>query len=88
MEVVALKDRIELLPKQYHIEIARIIVNTNTPFNENQNGIFVNLSNVQPTVMERLVNYLQYVELQERDLRVDETQKNDLKDEFFSASNG
>jgi hypothetical protein len=88
MEIVALKDRLELLPKQYHLEIARIIVATNTPFNENQNGVFVNLSNVAPAVLEKLVQYVEYVELQERELCVDESQKNDLKDEFFSAANG
>ena len=88
MDVGALKDRIELLPKQYHLEIARIIVGTGTPFNENQNGVFVNLSNVAPAVLDKMVHYVEYVELQERELRVDETQKNDLKDEFFSAANG
>ena len=88
MEIVALKDRLELLPKQYHLEIARIIVETRTPFNENQNGVFVNLSNVAPDVLDKLVHYVEYVELQERELRVDESQKSDLKDEFFSAANG
>ena len=88
MEIVALKDRIELLPKQYHLEIARIIVDTSTPFNENQNGMFVNLSNVSPAVLKKLEQYLEYIELQERELRVDEVQKNDLKGEFFSAANG
>ena len=51
-----LKDKIENLPKLYHIEIGKLLNNHNITLNENQNGIFVNLSTLSPDIIDKLMN--------------------------------
>ena len=83
MNLVAIKDKIESLPRSYHVEIARILSDNNAVVNENQNGIFVNLSLIDPSIIEKLVQYVAYIDLQECQLSVDETSKGGLKEHFF-----
>ena len=78
-----MKDKIEALPKNYHIEIARILKSHQVAFNENQNGIFVNLSAVDSPIIEQVMHYLAYIDLQESQLNVDEASKGGLKEHFF-----
>ena len=86
MNVVAIKDKIEALPKSYHLEIARLLFDHKAPVNENQNGIFVNLSLLDAALLEKIVQYIAYIELQECQLSIDETSKGGLKDNFFPSS--
>ena len=84
MDLLNIKDKIESLPRQYHSEIARLLMDHNTPYNENSNGMFVNLSLLSPEVLTKVVQYISYLDLQERQLSADETQKVDLKETFFT----
>jgi hypothetical protein len=86
MNLAALKDRIEELPKHHHIEIARIIAETNTAFNENQNGIFVNMAGLHAETVTKMNRYVEHVALQEAHLKVDEACKGELKENFFGLS--
>jgi hypothetical protein len=79
-----LKDKIESLPKLYHIEIGKLLNNYNIHLNENQNGIFVNLSTLSPDMIDKLNEYVKYIELQEKILNIDETEKEELKDTYFT----
>lgn len=79
-----LKDKIENLPKLYHIEIGKILNNHNIHLNENQNGIFVNLSTLSSDIIDKLNEYIRYIELQEKILNIDETEKEELKDTYFT----
>ena len=46
MNLHVMKDRIETMPKHYQIEIGKILIKQyECTHNENQNGIFINLSN-------------------------------------------
>jgi hypothetical protein len=84
MNVSDIKDSIEQMPKNYHIEIARILITKfNVAYDENQNGIFINLSHLSPEVHATMTNFINYVNLQEKQLRDDETKKDGLKDIFF-----
>lgn len=83
MELIELKDRIEVLPKLYHIEIGKLLNKYNVHLNENQNGIFINLSKLSPEIIDNLIKYVQYIELQEKTLNIDETEKEELKDIYF-----
>lgn len=85
MNLAALKDRIEELSKPHHVEIARIVVESSTAYNENQNGIFVNMAALQPETIVKMQRYVEHVALQEAHLKVDETSKGELKEIFFSA---
>jgi len=79
-----LKDKIESLPKIYHIEIGKMLHNYSIHLNENQNGIFVNLSKLSPDMIDKLNEYIRYIELQEKILNIDETEKEELKDTYFT----
>lgn len=84
MNVNEMKDRIEQMPKNYHVEMARILINTHKiSYDENQNGLFFNLSQLSVDVYEKMQHFIEYVELQERQLKVDEIEKDELKDSFF-----
>jgi hypothetical protein len=53
----------------YQIEIGKILIGQyKITHNENQNGIFINLSNVSYEILEKLQKYIDYVNLQESQL--------------------
>jgi len=84
MNVQDMKERIEIMPKHYQIEIGKILIGQHqTIYNENQNGIFINLSNVSYEILEKVQKYIDYVNLQESQLNQTEQQKDELKDLFF-----
>ena len=84
MDPVKLRDSIESLSKENHIEIGRILYSNGIFMNENQNGIFVNISTVDPKVIEKVQQYVEYVELQEKQLVLGETAKEGLNQLFFT----
>jgi hypothetical protein len=83
MNVVYLRDRIEALPKEYHKGIARIFIEENVSYDENKNGMFINLSTVHQTVLEKVARYISYVDLQQLTITTGETERQDLKSQFF-----
>ena len=83
MNVVYLRDRIEALPKEYHKGIARIFIEENVSYDENKNGMFINLSTVDQTVLEKVARYISYVDLQQLTITTGETERQDLKSQFF-----
>jgi len=86
MSLLELKDRIEDLPRNHHVEIARIVVESSTAYNENQNGIFVNMASLEPDTIQKMKRYVEHVALQEAHLKVDEASKGELKENFFSKT--
>ena len=85
MNIQSIKDKIEQFTPNYHIELARILFREyNVPYDENQNGIFINLSHLSIPLLERIEKFIQYVEHQELHLSKDETEKNGLKDIYFN----
>jgi hypothetical protein len=84
MNIQTIKDKIECMTSNYHIEIARILINDNKiDYDENQNGIFINLTQLSPSVLKKVEKFIEYVTVQESYINVDETQKNGLKDIYF-----
>ena len=84
MNLSDIKDRVEQMSKNYHVEIARLLIQKyNVSYDENQNGLFINLSNLSPEVHKTIIHFINYVDLQEKQLRDDENEKDGLKDIFF-----
>lgn len=80
----SLKEKIEMLSKFHQIEILKILQHDDAcTLNENTNGVFVNLTNVSDSVITKLVNYLEYVKKQEKQLNDIESQKNTLSNTYF-----
>ena len=79
-----LKENIEQLTKFHQIEILKIIqLDNSIIINENNNGIFINLTNVSNDIIEKIINYLKYVNTQEKHLNDIELKKNTISNTYF-----
>ena len=86
MDLTFMKDKIEKMQKNYHIELARMLIKEHSiTYNENNNGIFINMSQLSSDIHEKISNFIDYVELQEKQLAIDEKEKHELKDAFFTT---
>ena len=57
MNLHDMKERIEMMPKHYQIEIGKLLIKQyECSHNENQNGIFINLSNISLEITQKLQN--------------------------------
>ena len=84
MNLQEMKDRIETIPKHYQIEIGKLLIKQHKiTYNEKQNGIFINLSNISNEITNTLLQYIRYVDLQENQINDTEVEKNKLKDKYF-----
>mgnify|MGYP001338674211 CR=1 FL=1 len=64
-----LKEKVESLSKFHQIEILKILnEEKDCTINENKNGIFINLTHLKTDVIQKLVDYLEYVHKQEKQL--------------------
>ena len=79
-----LKEKLEALDKFHQVEILRILnKNSSCILNENNNGVFINLTNINSIVIEEIEKYLDYVKKQEKQLTEIELQKDMLSNTFF-----
>ena len=78
-----LRKNIEKMEKFHHIEIAKIFKKNNVSLNENNNGLFINLNNVQPETINEVKEYMDYVKKQELDLNFAEKLKENLENKYF-----
>jgi len=75
MDFLSLRDRIDGLSKDHHIEIAKLLIADAVVYNENQNGIFVNLGTLSDPTYTKILNYIDFVTCKESTLTETETQK-------------
>ena len=79
-----LKQQVEDLDKFHQIEVLKILNNDETcTLNENNNGIFINLTNLNDVTINKIEKYLEYVKTQETQLTEIETKKELLTNRFF-----
>jgi len=80
----ALKERIENMEKYHQIEILRILSKfSDVKTNENNNGTFVNLTELSPEIIKDLEKYTDYVDEQQKLLKKVEKEKEQLEQNFF-----
>ena len=85
--LIDLKDKIESMSKCHQIEILRILKKQNkVSINENNNGTFINLTELTGEIILKLCNYVKYVEEQQSDLLIVEQEKNRLENTFFKGN--
>lgn len=83
-DLILLKEKIESLNKFHQIEITKILKNNkDVTLNENKNGIFVNLSIIDNEVISEIREYLEYVNILQKDFNTVEDKKNLLTNNFF-----
>lgn len=74
-----LKESIEQMPKYHQIEILRILKSNLVYLNENNNGTFVNMTELDDKSIELLENYTKYVKEQQTYISKIENEKDRLK---------
>jgi len=87
-ELIFIKDKIEAMPKFNQIEILRILSKKKgVTLNENKYGIHINLTEVDPDIINELKIYINYVNAQELNLTEMEIQKEQFKTIYFAKDN-
>ena len=80
-----LKTKIESLSKEHQIEVLRELKNADdVVLNENNNGVFINLSQLQDKHIKTLNTFISYIDTQNEHLSVIENKKDNIKEIFFS----
>jgi hypothetical protein len=79
----SIKEHIEKMNKIQHIEILKILkCNKTIKLNENRNGIYINLSFTPAESIDELINYIMYIDEQEKSLEIIEIQKRELSNQI------
>jgi hypothetical protein len=82
-----IKDTIEQFNKQQQIEVLRLLLKNSTIMSENNNGSFINLTEVSDFILVELENYIIFVKAQQNQLLYMEQEKDSIKKEFFDYDN-
>ena len=91
-ELECIQKKIENLQKIHQIEILRILhnysmknkISNRDMLNENNYGVFVNLTEISSNIIKELENYINYVVKQENHLDLIENQKENYKTKYFA----
>jgi hypothetical protein len=51
-----------LKSKKHYLHIYKIIKDNNVNYSQNINGIFINLTNIEDPILDKIIEYLSYVE--------------------------
>lgn len=81
-----LKEKIERMSATHQIEVLRALRTAGVTTNENSNGTFVNLTGLEQDVVDKLADYVQYVEDQQARLSTVEAEKERLHQEYFNGA--
>ena len=79
-----IKTRIENMSIYHQKEILRIFNDNSTTLNQNNNGTFINLTQLDNSIIEKINKYIQYVDEQENELNEVEHEKDMIQNTFFN----
>ncbi len=85
-ELENIRKNIDKMSKFHHVEILKLLKHHNVVLNENNYGTFVNMSELDDTVIEKIIHYIEYSEEQELELNNIEHEKGKLKVKYFNKS--
>ena len=76
---------IKTLSTNEHIQVFSIIQNANVKYTENNNGIFINLSNINNTILNKLIKFVEYAKINNTELEttnkiIDKIREENIKD--------
>ena len=78
-----IKDIIESFEKEQQIQVLQILKVKNININENKNGVFINLTNLDHDVIKELENFIEHLKTQENILLKNEKLKNNYIETYF-----
>jgi hypothetical protein len=79
-----LKSKIESLSKHHQLQILSVLSKNSCKINENKSGCYINISFLPDETIEKMAEYLNYIEDQEESLETVEYQKAEFKNAFFN----
>lgn len=86
-ELDYIRENIEKMNRFYQIEALRLLSkHKDVTLNENKNGTLINLSELTNPVIVELLDFIEYVNKQEKNLMDVEKMKESYKTEFFNTS--
>ena len=84
-ELNIIREKIETMPKFNQVEILRILSKNNSVIlNENKYGIHINLTELHTDIIDKLKDYINYVNTQEVTLHQVEKEKESYKNIYFT----
>lgn len=82
-----LKDDIECLDTHQQVHIGKLFYDNNINMFENKNGVFINLTEINEDILDKIRIYLKHVKEQEKSIKDVEIKKQEYKDNFFTNVN-
>lgn len=87
-ELNSIREKIESMPKFNQIEVLRILSShKNITLNENKYGVLINMTDLKKEVIEKLKEYISYVNTQESNLNELESRIQEYKNIYFVKDN-
>ena len=84
-ELNYIRETIENMNKFNQIEVLRLLnKHSDVTLNENKYGIHINLSELSKEIIDKLSDYIKYVNTQEKNLNYIEQQKETYRNTYFS----
>ena len=81
--LINIKEVIEKMEIINQKEILKILKDNNVNISENNNGSFINLSNLNNEILNKITDYIEYFNKQQKNLLFIEEEKINIKKEFF-----
>ena len=85
--LINIKELIENMEIINQKEVLKILKESNVNISENNNGSFINLSNLDKEVLDKIQNYIDYFNKQQKNLLFIEEEKISIQKEFFYTTN-
>jgi len=80
-----IKEKLEALSKHHQLEALSLLSkNPSVNMNENNNGVFINLTEQDESVIQQLEEFLNYVDEQQKHLNNIDNKQEELEQTFFS----
>ena len=86
-KIKILKDSIQNMEKIHQLQILEICNNHHVQYTENSNGIFINMTLLNDSILTAMSEYMNYINLQQKQLDNIEAAKNKYKEEFYNKAN-
>jgi len=78
-----IKETIESFDKEQQIQVLQILKVKNININENKNGVFINLTNLDESIINELEKFIHHLKTQENILLKNENLKDNYIETFF-----
>lgn len=82
-----IKETIEKMSKIQQIDVLKLLLESNIETSENSNGTFINLTELDETIITKLVDFIMFIEEQNKLIEDMEIKKQLIQDNFFDTKN-